>query len=431
MKKMSSLQAADVIHNYLCTMTAEIISIGDELLVGQVVNTNASWMAQQLHLAGISVSRIVAVADSGTEITAALNEAARRADIILITGGLGPTKDDITKNTLCRYFDTPLVFHHPTFLRIKKYFDAYGYEMNESNRKQAELPENCTPIPNMNGTAPGMWFEREGKVFISMPGVPFEMEAMMENHILPQLSVRENPMTIVHRTVLTHGIGESMLAERISDWEDNLPASIKLAYLPQPGIVRLRLSGTGSDRKVVTDQISRQIIELQKRVPEYIFGFDTDTMEEVVGRLLRERNQTLSTAESCTGGYLSHLVTSVPGSSDYYTGSVIAYSNAVKEQFLGVEHQTLLRHGAVSEETVIGMATGARERFGTDYALAVSGIAGPDGGTREKPVGLVWIALAHTSGVITKKHLFGEHRGRNIRRAALAALNMLRLHILS
>lgn len=421
----------DVIPDYLCIMISEIITIGDELLVGQVVNTNAAWMAQQLHLAGIGVSRIVAVGDTAQEITAALNEAMARADVILMTGGLGPTKDDITKTTLCRFFNTRLVFHEPTYLKIKQFFDARGYQVTERNRLQAEIPEACTPVPNDAGTAAGMWFEHHGKVIVSMPGVPFEMQAMMENHILPKLAAQENGSIVVHRTVLTYGIGESFLNDMIAEWEDNLPENIKLAYLPQPGIVRLRLTGSGNVRQQVVDQISDRIQALQKLIPEAIFGYDNETMEEVTGRLLMQKKKTVSTAESCTGGYLAHLITSIPGSSEYYPGSIIAYANSMKQELLGVKAETLEKFGAVSEETVTEMASGARWRFNTDYALAISGIAGPDGGTADKPVGTVWIALAHPDGTETKKFMFGEHRGRNIRRSALAALNMLRLHLLS
>jgi nicotinamide-nucleotide amidase len=412
-------------------MITEIITIGDELLVGQVVNTNASWMAQQLHAAGIGVSRIVAVSDTQAEIIDAIDKALTRADVILMTGGLGPTKDDITKTTLCHYFNTRLVFHEPSYRMIEKFFELRGYTVTERNRQQAELPEMCTPIPNPHGTAPGMLFEKDGKTIISMPGVPFEMQSMMEEQVLPMLAKKGNSRIVVHRTVLTHGVGESFLTEMIREWEDNLPENIKLAYLPQPGIVRLRLSGAGDERQAVAEQISREIQQLQKLIPELIFGFEHDTMEEVVGKLLRERKQSISTAESCTGGYLAHLITSVPGASDYYPGSIISYANEIKEEYLGVKAVTLASYGAVSEPTVIEMALGARKRFRTTNALAISGIAGPEGGTAEKPVGTVWIALAHPKGTVTKKYMFGEHRGRNIRRSALAALNILRLHLLS
>ncbi len=411
-------------------MTAEIITIGDELLLGQVVNTNAAWMAEHLHMAGIGVSRIVTVSDTGQEIVAALDEALTRADVVLMSGGLGPTSDDITKHTLCSYFNSRMVFHEPTFEQIKKFFDARGYKMTERNRLQAEVPEACTPIINHHGTAPGMLFEKDGKTIISMPGVPFEMEAMMDGQIIPMLTARGNSKIVVHRTVLTQGGGESFLSDLIQEWEVALPANMKLAYLPQPGIVRLRLSAIGGDRQQLVKSIDREIEALLKIIPDYIFGFENETLEGVVGKLLKQRGKSVSTAESCTGGYLSHLITSVPGSSDYYTGSVIAYSNKIKEQVLGVKKETLEAHGAVSEQTVIEMAAGIRDKFATDFALAVSGVAGPDGGTDEKPVGTVWIALAHPGGVDAKKFLFGDHRGRNIRRSALAALNMLRVRLL-
>jgi len=411
-------------------MIAEIITIGDELLVGQVVNTNASWMAQQLNLAGIGVSRIVTIQDAEDEIISALDEALSRADIILMTGGLGPTNDDITKHTLCEYFNTRLILHEPTYRNIKTFFTLHGYTLTERNRQQAELPESCIPIPNDSGTAPGMMFEKDGSTIISMPGVPFEMKSIMEKSVIPLLVKKGNNHFKVHRTVITHGVGESFLAEKINDWEHMLPENIKLAYLPSPGIVRLRLSGTGEDRVLVTKMIESKVIELQRMIPDFIFGYDNDTMEGVVGELLKEKGQTVCTAESCTGGYLSHLITSVPGSSGYYLGSVIAYSNQVKERMLGVKLKTLEKYGAVSEETVIEMAQGARKKFGTTFALSVSGIAGPDGGSEQKPVGTVWIALAYPGGTSTKKFLFGEHRDRNIRRSALAALNMLRLRLL-
>jgi len=411
-------------------MTAEIISIGDELLIGQVVNTNASWLAQQLHALGISIHRVLAISDNPDEIRTALDDAFSRSDLILMTGGLGPTRDDITKHALCEYFGVGLVIHEPTLAWLRKFFASRGWQLNETNRKQAEVPANCEPIPNHNGTAPGMWFEKNGKIMISMPGVPFEMEAMMENHILPRISSRNDSHYVAHQTIQTYGAGESYLMELIRDWEDALPANFRLAYLPQPGMVRLRISAYGKSRESAMEQIDRQIEALQGIIPEIIFGYDQDTLEEVVGKLLRQNNKTLSTAESCTGGYLAHLVTSVPGSSDYYFGSVIAYDNKIKHDLLGVSDESLRNFGAVSQQVVREMAEAARKRFGTDFALATSGVAGPAGGTPEKPVGLVWIALATPEITLTSRSMFGEHRGRNIRRSALEALNMLRLYLL-
>jgi competence/damage-inducible protein CinA-like protein len=411
-------------------MTAEIISIGDELLIGQVVNTNASWMAQQLHAIGISIRQIVAISDDKDEIRTALDNAFPRTDLILVTGGLGPTRDDITKHTLCDYFGAKMVIHEPSLEMITKFFAARGLGLTEHNRKQAEVPDNCIPILNYNGTAPGMWFEKEGKILVSMPGVPFEMEAMMENQILPRLSAKDNNVVVMHKTVQTHGEGESILMEMIREWEDVLPTNFRLAYLPQPGIVRLRLTAFGADRESVASQIESQIASLRRLIPNLIFGYGNETMEEVVGKLLLSKHATLSTAESCTGGYLAHLITSVPGASEYFAGSVIAYANQVKHDLLGVSEDSLRNFGAVSEQVVREMAAAARNRFGTDYALSTSGIAGPDGGTPEKPVGLVWVCLATPQQTISKKFMFGEHRGRNIRRTALEALNLLRLQLL-
>jgi nicotinamide-nucleotide amidase len=408
-------------------MIAEIISIGDELLIGQVLNTNATWMAQQLHEIAIPVKQVSAIADDTEDIRKALDLAFSRSDVILVTGGLGPTKDDITKHTLCGYFNTELVFHQPSYDNIERLFGSRGYRIGEENRKQALVPANCTPVPNLHGTAPGMWFEKDNKILVSMPGVPFEMEAMMEQYVLPKLAGNHNERKVVHKTILTQGIGESYLAELIKEWEDSLPGHMKLAYLPQPGIVKLRLTAYGASKEKTAQEVGDRVEVLKKLIPDQIFGFGNETMEEVVGRLLKERKLTVSTAESCTGGYLSHMITSISGSSDYYTGSVIAYSNLVKQEMLGVSGKTLEAYGAVSEQVVREMAEGARLRFSTDFAISISGIAGPDGGTIEKPVGTVWIAVASKKGTTTKKFMFGEHRGRNIRRAALAALNLLRV----
>ncbi len=410
-------------------MKAEIINIGDELLIGQVVNTNASWMAAQLSKAGIRVVQTTTIADDDGAIKTALDQAFERADIVLISGGLGPTKDDITKKSLTEYFGARLVFHEPTFEQVKKIFAARKFPVSEINRQQAMIPDKCTPLFNKNGTAPGMWFEKEGKIAVSMPGVPFEMKAMMEEQVIPKLTRHFKLGTILHKTVMTTGMPESMLAEKIKTWEENLPAHIKLAYLPQPGIVRLRLSAKGKDGDRLRAEIEEQVKKLQQLIPEIIYGYDDITLEEAVGQLLREKGKTVSTAESCTGGYIAHLITSISGSSDYFEGAVVSYSNRVKTELLEVKPVTLEAHGAVSREVVVEMAEGARKKLKTDFALAVSGIAGPTGGTEEKPVGTVWIALAGPEGTEAQLFHFGEHRGRNIRRSALAALNMLRLKL--
>ncbi|HNX44076.1 MAG TPA: competence/damage-inducible protein A [Bacteroidales bacterium] len=406
-------------------MTAEIITIGDELLIGQVVDTNSAWMAEKLNEFGILVRQITSISDDREHILNTLREASQRAEVILITGGLGPTKDDITKTTLCEYFGSTMVFSETAYEDVRHLFRSRGLPVTGLNRGQAMVPECCTVIPNHNGTAPGMWFEKNSVIYVSMPGVPFEMKALMTGEILPRLeSKSEN--AIMHRTLLTEGIGESFLADRIESWENQLPSHIKLAYLPQPGIVRLRLSARGTDKKKLGDELQKAVDGLLPLAGEFIFGEGDDTLEEVVGKLLREKGCTLATAESCTGGYIAHLITSIAGSSDYFKGSVVAYANEIKEKLLGVKPRTLAQHGAVSSETVKEMAEGARERFTVDYAIATSGVAGPSGGTPEKPVGTTWIAVASPLGTVTRKFILGEHRGRNIQRAAISALSMLR-----
>lgn len=412
-------------------MTAEIISIGDELLIGQVVNTNASWMAVEFNLAGISILQITTVADDRNHIMSALEAAAKRADIILLTGGLGPTKDDITKQILCEYFNTRLVMNMEVYDNIFRLFGSRGMELGELNRKQAEVPEACLPIPNLNGTAPGMWFEKEGKIYVSMPGVPYEMKEMVKNSVIPWLLKKFRQEAIVHKTIMTYGVPESALAKKLENWEDNLPENVKLAYLPQPGAVRLRLTAKGEQRTLLEQQVADEISKLKQIIPDDISAWDDEPINETIGKLLRERQETLSTAESCTGGYVAHLITLIPGSSDYFKGGVIAYANEIKESTLGVNHQTITNFGAVSEQVVKEMAEGIRKKTGTDYAIATSGIAGPDGGTPEKPVGTTWISIASKERTVAEHFLMGEHRERNVRKTALTALNMLRKIILT
>lgn len=406
-------------------MTAEIINIGDELLIGQVINTNASWMAQQLNSIGIDILRTTVISDNKDSIIQSIANAFKSVDIILLTGGLGPTNDDITKHTLCEYFKSKLVFDEATYKRIEQLFAQRGFQVTELNRLQAEVPDNCIVIPNNNGTASGMWFDQNGKTLISMPGVPFEMKSMISDFVIPELS-KSIDFKIVHKTVHIQGIGESFLADLIKDWETQLPDIIKLAYLPQPGLIRLRLTAKSEKKNDLSHVIDNEIAKLQKLIPDLIFGYDEDTLEKIIGNLLKSNNKTLSTAESCTGGYISHLITSITGSSEYYKGSIIAYSNEVKINLLDVNPSTLEKYGAVSKETVIEMAKGVLTKLKTDYSIAVSGIAGPEGGTNEKPVGTIWIAVATEKTVITEMFLHGEDRGRNIRKAALSALNMLR-----
>jgi nicotinamide-nucleotide amidase len=409
---------------------AEIVSIGDELLIGQVVNTNASWMAALLNSFGIRVVHIAAISDSEQAIQKALDDAAKRADIVLITGGLGPTKDDITKRVLANYFNSKLVFHEPTYEHVKQLFKLRNYEVTEVNRRQAEIPDKCIPLHNQNGTAPGMWFEKEGKVFVSMPGVPFEMKLLMTDFVIPSIQAKFNLGHIYHKTIMTFGMGESRVAEKIEDIENSLPKNLKLAYLPQPGIVRLRLSTSGHDREKLEKLVDEYAQKIINRLADLVFGFDDELLEEVVGKLLLYQGKTLGTAESCTGGYIAHLITGIAGSSAYFNGSVVSYSNDVKVDTLEVNPEDLQKHGAVSKEVVEQMAMGGRKKLKTDFCLATSGIAGPDGGTAEKPVGTVWIALATAEGVKSELLHLGEHRGRNIRRSALAALNLLRLELI-
>ena len=409
----------------------EIINIGDELLIGQVVNTNASWMAEQLNMSGFRVLQVSVVSDSRQHILDALAEAESRAEIVLISGGIGPTKDDITKHTLCEFFNTRLVFNQEAYDDVASMFARRGYAVTELNRLQAELPELCTGIPNPMGTARGMWFERDrsagGKtIFVAMPGVPFEMKAMMTGEVIPRLRKCFQTPSLYHKTILTQGIGESFLAAQIEHWENELPANIKLAYLPQPGMVRLRLTGVGDDEQVLHDEVDAQVGKLEQLIPDYIFGYNDETLEEIVGRMLKERGATLATAESCTGGYIAHLITSVPGSSDYFKGSVVAYSNSIKETILGIDPGTIFEYGAVSKQVVSAMALAQQQLFKADYVIATSGIAGPGGGTPEKPAGLTWIAIATPETLSVAHYKFGDSRDRNIRRAALQALNMLR-----
>ena len=412
-------------------MKVEIITIGDEILIGQIVDTNSAWMAQQLNLIGIHIKQISSVSDNREHILKALNEAAKRADIILITGGLGPTKDDITKATLCEYFNVKLRFDATVFADVESIFRNRKAPLLDVNRKQAEVPENCIPLRNKNGTAPGMWFEHNNKIFVSMPGVPFEMKALMEEEVIPRLKNKFSLPFILHKTILTQGIGESFLAEKIAAWEDSLQAdNIKLAYLPSAGMVRLRLSTFGKDKNELEKIVDEKIKMLKTLVPEYIFGSENETLEEIVGQLLLEKNKTIAIAESCTGGYLSHLITRIPGSSAYFKVAVVPYSNEIKINELNVNPNDINQFGAVSKEVVEAMAKKMLQKFKADYSIAISGIAGPTGGTTEKPVGTIWMAVASEKNIISKTFLFGTHRERNIERASITALNMLRKFLL-
>ena len=411
-------------------MFAELISIGDELLIGQVVNTNASWLAAQLNDIGVDVRQITCVSDKADEIFRAMEEAEKRADVILMTGGLGPTKDDITKDVLCRYFNTSLEVNTKVLKNVELFFEKKGVVINELNKQQALVPVGSIVVDNPVGTAPGIAFERNKKFFIAMPGVPYEMKSIMESYVLPKLLSLIKDNFIVHRTVLTQGIGESFLANIIAEWENNLPDFIKLAYLPSPGLVRLRLSAKGTEKQKLISALSKEVDKLIQLIPGYFWGFDNEKLEAVIGKLLQKDNKTIVTAESCTGGYIAHRITGIAGSSSYFKGSVIAYDNNVKEKILEVDNETLRQYGAVSQQVVEQMAKGAQKVLQADYAIATTGIAGPDGGTDEKPVGTVWIAIATPFGVKSKKFQFGDSRERNIIRSAMAAFGMLRYLIM-
>ncbi len=413
------------------SINVEIITIGDEILIGQIVDTNSAWMAQQLNLYGFSVIQISSVSDNKELIKEALNEAEARASIILITGGLGPTKDDLTKSTLCEYFDSTLMFNEEVYQDVELLFKDRGLEVTPLNRMQAEVPDKCKVIRNKVGTAPGMWFEKQGKIYISMPGVPYEMKTMMQNEILPQLKKQFVSEHILHHTLLTQGIGESILAEEISEWENALPENFKLAYLPSVSSVRLRLTATGFDYDKLKSTFDKQINTLKEQVYKYCYGENGDSLEKVVGDMLKSNHKTISTAESCTGGHLAAKITKVPGSSAYYKGSVIAYANETKQNLLEINPDDLEQFGAVSRQVVEGMAKGVMKKLQTDYAIATSGIAGPDGGTANKPVGMVWIAIAEEGRVFSKYFLLGNDRGRVIEAASLTALNLFRRFMLN
>ena len=409
---------------------ASIITIGDELLIGQVIDTNSTWMAQQLNLIGVQVIRRVAVGDQWDEIWQAIDEESKKASIILITGGLGPTADDITKPLLCEYFGGTMQMHQPTLNHVTNIFEnILKRPMIDRNRKQAEVPDNCIVLRNEKGTAPGMLFKKDGKIFVSLPGVPHEMKGIMKKEVLPLIPTLFKTSFIEHRTLLTYGIGESFLAERIAETEQALPPHIKLAYLPNYGLVRLRLTASGIDKETLQKEIDHQFEALKLAVGEYLIADKDIPMEQVVGNLLMERNASISTAESCTGGYIAHLLTSRPGSSAYYKGSIVSYANEIKQQLLKVSDETILNEGAVSEQAVIQMAKECLQLMNTDYSIAVSGIMGPDGGTEAKPVGTVWIAVADKNEVATKQFHFRYDRERNITLTATNALNFLRMLI--
>jgi len=410
-------------------MKASIVCIGDELLIGQTINTNAGWIGEQLNLIGIDVIQTLAISDKENEIIRALNESALLADVIIITGGLGPTKDDITKYTLCKYFDTHLELNQEVLERIKEYFAKRNREMLEVNMRQAEIPANCRMIVNNNGTAQGMWFDKNGKIFVSMPGVPFEMKGMMSETVLPDLASM-NKEQIVHRTLLTTGIGESFLADKIKDIENDLRSDgLGLAYLPSPGLVKLRITAKGADKSSMQNSVDVFAQRIIHEIGNYYFAEGSDTLEIIIAELLKSTKQTFGTVESCTGGNIGRGITSVPGASDFYNGTITAYAYSVKENVLGLDHDTLVKEGAVSEWCAIELAKNGRKLLGADFCVSTTGIAGPTGGSDVKPVGTIWIGFSSAERTYAKKFLFGPNRAYNIQMATAAALNMLRLEL--
>ncbi|MDR0970777.1 MAG: competence/damage-inducible protein A [Bacteroidales bacterium] len=407
-------------------MNTHIINIGDELLIGQVINTNASWMALQLNLSGVNVSKTIVIADSEKEIENSILSSLKEADCILITGGLGPTKDDITKTTLAKLFSSPLIENKEVLENIKNIFSLRGFPLTSTNRKQALVPKDCKVINNPYGTAPGMCFEKDNKLIISMPGVPFEMQNMMTNYVIPLILSHYKPIAIIHKTLLTCGLGESFLSDLIEPFELSLPKYIKLAYLPSANFLRLRLSAKGENRDSIEKELNNQVNKLLPLIKDYFIGFDFDDPSLVLAEELKKRKQTISTAESCTGGNIAHRITINPGASQYYKGSVVSYSNQTKIQVLGVEKEFIETFGAVSREVAEKMAKNVREKLNTTYSIATTGIAGPSGGSEEKPVGDIWIAIACENGdVISKKFNFYSSRENFISRATNQALFMI------
>ncbi len=411
-------------------MQAEIISIGDELLIGQTINTNASWLGNELSLIGIPVKRCVTISDDESSILEAIDSAFKRSDLIIVTGGLGPTKDDITKHTLCKFFDTTLEINETILERVKSFFTSRGLEMLEVNIQQAALPKNCEVLDNVQGTASGMWFDHNGSILISLPGVPYEMKGIMKKEVFPRLINRTHAETIFHKTILLQGIGESYLADRMKNWEKRIHEDgLGLAYLPSVGVLKLRITSPNGEKD--SELIESYFSELQKELPKNVFGRNEDVLSEVVGKLLTSQNKTIGTVESCTGGGLARSLVSIPGSSSYFQGSLLTYSNKLKHKLVNVNEDDLLKFGAVSKEIILQMAKNGREILDVDICVSTSGIAGPDGGSVENPVGAVWIGVATKESVFAYKFQFGDHRERNNIMTILSALNLVRCSLLN
>ncbi len=404
---------------------ASIITIGDELLIGQTIDTNSAWMAQELNKIGVWVKRRVAVGDTRDDIWQALDEEAKHSMIVLITGGLGPTADDMTKPLLCDYFGGKMIVNEEVLQHVKNIFLKLNRPLIERNLKQAEVPDTCEVLMNRRGTAPGMLFRKADRIFISMPGVPHEMKGLMTAYVLPLLQKEFQMPFILHRTLLTAGAGESFIAERINNWEAALPPHIKLAYLPNYGMVRLRLTTIGAEKNSLEKDLDHLFLQLQELVKDILIVDEDIPLEKALGNLLLERKKSLATAESCSGGYIAHLITAIPGSSAYYKGTVVAYAYDVKEDVLGVNHETLEIKGAVSEETVTEMLQGLFQKTSADYGIATSGIMGPDGGTEDKPVGTVWVAVGNRKKIFAKRMQFRFDRIKNIELTAANAMLMM------
>ena len=401
------------------------ISIGDELLIGQVINTNAAWLGEQLSSAGFQLNSTLTIGDGEKAILDAFN-ACMDADLVLVTGGLGPTADDITKPTVCKFFGTELAFCQPAYENIVALFKRRGFEMSERNRSQAMLPKACQYVPNTYGTAPCMWLEKNGVVFAFMPGVPFEMKGIFTDELLPRIKARFHAVPYEKRVIMTTGIGESFLADKIKDWEDHLPEFLSLAYLPQHGMVRLRLSGRHEDAKLLHETLENETAKLKALISDYIFAMQDEPIEHVVFDLLNIKRMTFASAESCTGGNIAHKITLIPGSSEVFKGTAVTYATPMKTKVLGVPAEVIEKHGVVSQEVVESMAKGVRDLMEANFGLATSGVAGPTGGTEENPVGTVWIGLATPEKVISKRYNFGKDRENVINRATIAAYEMLR-----
>lgn len=412
------------------TVTAEILAIGDELLYGQIQDTNSLWISQELDKIGVRVVRRTTVGDNKHDMLHAFDAASKAADVVLITGGLGPTADDLTKPVLAEYFGCGIEMVPEALESVRRFFERRGRELTVTNKLQAHLPTKCTYVENEVGTAPGMWFEENGSVWMSMPGVPHEMKKLMTDFVIPKLKEIYDLPVIYHRVIKTVGIGESWLSDLIKEWELSLPPHVRLAYLPSLGEVKLRLTAFGDSESFVEEAVERQLEKVYPLISKYIYGYDKISLQEAVGQLLLEQGSKVAFAESCSGGYISHLITSIAGSSGYFQGALIPYHNDFKSGLLGVSTETLKTSGAVSEQTVIEMANLVKTKFTADYGIASSGIAGPGGGTPNKPVGTVWIACSHPKGVATKLLQLTTDRTINIHLTAISALNLLRTCIL-